>query len=125
LLRTTSTTHRIVAGLVAVIAALALAGCAGGSRSGSDNQGAEGPASAAPGPAGQADRVSVNDSSPDDLTAALRANDVPDPAKWAQILVEYRPYPQGQAGADGIRDVLTRFEADPETAATITNAVVP
>ncbi|GAA1880741.1 hypothetical protein GCM10009836_72580 [Pseudonocardia ailaonensis] len=102
-----------------------LAGCAGGSRSGSDQPGTQGVSSAAPGPAGQVDRKSLNSSSAPDLSAALRANDVSGPENWSQILLQFTPYPPGQAGAEKIAQVLAQFKADPDTTAKITNVVTP
>ncbi|SDG71899.1 hypothetical protein [Pseudonocardia oroxyli] len=102
--------------LLALLALLMVGACAGGSRSGSDQPGVDN-AQTAP--------VSVNDSSEQDLAAALRGLDVPDPENWAQILAEYKPYAEGDAGRQQIQDVLTRFRADQETAEKISRSVVP
>lgn len=102
--------------LLALLAVLVVGACAGGSRSGSDQPGVDN-APTVP--------VSVNDSSEQDLAAALRALDVPDPENWAQILAEYKPYPEGDAGRQQIQEVLTRFQADRETTEKLSRSVVP
>lgn len=106
----------IVAALMVASVALT-AGCAGGGRSGTDQPGTDGTQSARP--------TSINDSSEQDLAAALRADDVSTPENWAQILVEYKPYPAGAEGAQKIQQVLQQFKADADTTSKITNSVVP
>lgn len=115
------------AALVAALALLTgvLSGCTGPSRSGSDQPGVAGPASVVPGPAGVAQRTSIASSSIKDLSAALRNNGVEDPEKWAEIVAEYRPYDAGRAGEDKLREVLTRFQADPDTTTKVTTALTP
>lgn len=110
---------------VSLLLAIALAGCAGGARSGTDQPGSQGVQTVAPGPAGEAQRASINESSEQDLAAALRVNGVSDPGNWAQILGEYKPYPTGEPGRQKIQQVLTQFEADADTTAKITRVVVP
>ncbi|MBN9107409.1 MAG: hypothetical protein J0I34_01385 [Pseudonocardia sp.] len=106
--------------LTAALATVVVAGCEGGSRSGSDNPGAAvaTPTGAAP------QKTSVNDASEKDLAATLRDAGVSDAEKWAQTLVQYRPYPAGDAGAARIKEVLDQFKADPDTVSKVTAAVV-
>jgi len=105
------------AALAAALTTGVLAGCAGGSRAGSDHPGADVAASS------ENARTSVNGASSQDLASALRGADVSDPEKWAQTLVEYRPYPPGNEGMQRIRQVLDQFRADPETVSKITGVV--
>lgn len=113
-------THRVAAALLtAALATVVVAGCEGGGRSGSDQPGA-----AAATPSGAvAAKPSVNNGSEKDLAATLRDAGVSDAEKWAQTLVEYRPYPAGDAGAARVREVLDQFKADPDTVAKVTAAV--
>jgi hypothetical protein len=120
-----STVARAAAGLVAIVlAVLPVAGCArGDSRSGSDQPGVQGPTSLAPGAPGP--RVSADDPSVKDVAAWLRANGVSDPEKWAGILRDNQPYPDGPEGTKKIRDVLTQHGASEQDIAAITNTVTP
>ncbi|MFR9804151.1 hypothetical protein ACL02T_17940 [Pseudonocardia sp. RS010] len=120
--RSTSPARRIAAGALAVVAAFALAGCAGGSRSGSDQPAVD---NTTGGAAAQPQQTSVSASSEPDLAAALRAAGIDDAENWAQILVENKPYPAGDEGAQKIQQVLQQFEADPDTTTKISNAVAP
>ncbi|TCK21089.1 acetyltransferase (GNAT) family protein [Pseudonocardia endophytica] len=116
--------HAALALLLASV--IGVAGCAGGSgRGGTDQPGVPGPASVAPGPAGATQRTSLAMASVKDVQAALRTNDVDDPEYWAQVLIEARPYPAGQAGEQKLREVLARFRADPDTTGRITNTLTP
>ena len=64
-------------------------------------------------------------SAPCRYAAWLRANGVGEPEKWAQLVYENRPYPDGPEGAQKIRDVLTQHGASPQDVAAITNTVMP
>jgi hypothetical protein len=120
--RTTTPTRRIAAGVLAAVAALALAGCSGGSRAGADQPGVDNTVTAAP---GQPVKTSISGSSEKDLAAALRTNGVDDPENWAQILVQNKPYPPGAEGTQKIQQVLQQFQAEPDNATKITNVVEP
>jgi hypothetical protein len=39
-------------------------------------------------------QVDANTATEDELVAAYRSAEVPNPAKWAEETVEYRPYPE-------------------------------
>lgn len=106
---------------VAILVAAALSGCAGGSRSGSDQPGVD----AGSGTAQPAQKESINESSEDDVAAALRRGDVSDPQGWARILVGDRPYPSGQPGQDRIRQVLVDHGAKPDDVAKALAVVEP
>ena len=107
---------------IAVMVAVALTGCAGGSRSGSDQPGVAAPPTAGGQPAA---KESLNRSSEADVAAALRRSDVDDPEGWAHTLIGSRPYPPGRPGQDRIRQVLADHQADPEEVDKILNAVEP
>lgn len=107
---------------IVVLLAVALAGCAGGGRSGSDQPGAATQPTANGQPAA---KESLNRSSEPDVAAALRRNDVDDPQGWARILIGDRPYPPGQPGQERIRQVLVDHQADPDEVDKILAAVEP
>ena len=118
------TTRRVGRAAIAVLLAVLASGCVGGSRSGSDQPGI----SDLGGPAATADpahRESLNESSEDDISAALRRSGVADPQHWAQVLVLQRPYPAGAPGAEKIRQVLVERQADPQVISGILGAVEP
>lgn len=106
---------------VAILVAVALSGCAGGSRSGSDQPGVDAGSSTAQ----PVQKESINESSEDDVAAALRRGDVEDPQGWAQILVGDRPYPPDGPGQDRIRQVLVDHQADPDEVDKILAVVEP
>jgi hypothetical protein len=106
---------------VAILLAVALSGCAGGSRSGTDQPSLPGRGTS-PAPV---QKESINESSEDDMAAALRRGDVDDPQGWAQILIGYRPYPPGPPGQERIRQVLVEHDADPDEVNRILAAVDP
>lgn len=119
------TSGRITAGVLAAALTIATAtGCAangGAGRSGSDQPGVDPPQASA----GSTERASIATSSVKDVQAALRANDVDDPEHWAQVVYEGRPYPQGAAGEQRIRDVLTQHGAEPHVADGVLRTVTP
>jgi len=116
---------RLAAVVAAVALAVLVAGCSEPAVSGSNQPGVQGPSSAAPGPAGASQRVTVAESSIPDLAAALSANGVSDPENWAKIIKAGEPYPPGDPGQQKLRQILAQFKADSDTTAKITNALVP
>ncbi|GAA4706532.1 hypothetical protein GCM10023215_53750 [Pseudonocardia yuanmonensis] len=120
--RTTTPTRRIAAGVLAAVAALALAGCSGGSRAGADQPGVDNTVTSAP---GQPVKSSIMASSEKDLAASFRTNGVDDPEKWAQVLAQNKPYPAGTEGTQKIQQVLQQNQAEPEVVAQITTLVEP
>jgi hypothetical protein len=114
--------HATIAIVAALLVAVAAGGCASGSRSGSDQPSLPGVGSSTEQPA---QKESINESSEDDVAAALRRSDVEDPQGWARILISDRPYPPGQPGQERIRQVLVDHQADPDDVEKILAAVEP
>jgi hypothetical protein len=83
------------------------------------------PPSAAPGPAGAAERTSIATASVQDISASLRANNVDDPEHWAEIIIQYRPYSTNDPSQAKLKQVLTQYKADPATIGKIANALTP
>ncbi len=54
-------------------------------------------------------KVSANDATEDEIAAALEAAGVPNASKWADEVVEYRPYPKDDATFAKLRDELAKY----------------
>lgn len=115
----------LLAGLLAGTLAAGLTGCAGSHRGGSDSPGVKLPQSVAPGPAGDAQRMSVNGASEKDIAAKLRANGVDDAERWAQVIADNQPYPADDPSLVKLRSVLAQQGADQATVDRITNSLAP
>lgn len=111
--------------VIAAVVALTASGCVGGSRSGSDQPGVQGPRCAVGAPAGSVAKVPINASSEDDIAAILRTCEVAEPQRWAQIVVGSRPYPPGEQGEQRLRKVLVEHGAEPAELAKITGTLAP
>jgi len=53
--------------------------------------------------------VSANNASSADLIAALNAAGVPNAARWAREVSEYRPYPDDDPNFTKLRDNLAKY----------------
>lgn len=86
-------------------------------------------APAASGPAsttsGTTEQVSANTASYDQIVAALIAAGVPNASRWANEVMEYRPYPADDATLQHLQDNLAKYNPDPATLAAILSALVP
>ncbi|WP_051579701.1 hypothetical protein [Pseudonocardia acaciae] len=106
--------------VVAALLAVSLAGCGGATgRGGSDQPGVPAPDVSA------SKKESISTSSVQDIAAALRANQVENPEKWARIIVEYRPYPGGDPGLGKLRQALVQHRAEPRTIDQIMTVLQP
>jgi hypothetical protein len=97
--------NRLSAFLVPVVLVVALSAC-GATASPTAVPAATTPAAAA---AGQAKKVDANKASIDELTAALTANGVPNAARWAREVDEYRPYPTNDPNLAKLRQNLAKY----------------
>lgn len=126
----THTTARVAATCVAGVLTLALASC-GGSTSGASNSGPSAPAaSSAPAPpdnGGQATgaKVSANTASEDEIAAALERAGVSNAERWAEEVVEYRPYPADDPDLTRLRENLAKYNPGEETTNKIVSALAP
>lgn len=119
------TPRQVGATVAAALLALTLAGCAGSAAHGGSNQpGEPEPSSASPGPAGNAQRVQLSQTSVQDLATTLNGNGVSDSDRWAKVIIENRPYPNDPTMAK-LKQVLAQHGADQQTIAKIVNAVRP
>ena len=109
-----------------VLAAAILAGCGSGAATtkptSTSAAAATTPASTA---AAAATQVSANSASRDELVAALIAAGVPNASRWANEVMEYRPYPTDDATLQKLQDNLAKYNPDPATLAAILSALRP
>jgi hypothetical protein len=128
----TTTTPRLFAAVAACALALGLglAGCGSGSTPSSSapsaatapttSSGATGTA-----PAASAEKVSANTASEDEIAAALTSAGVSNPEKWAEEVVEYRPYPADDPNLTTLREELAKYNPGQETTDKIVSALQP
>lgn len=115
-------TRDAVAGAVAVVltCALTVAGCGGGGGVGGSNQ-----PGVRPPDVSASHKQSINDSSVQDIAAVLRTNQVQDSGKWAQVVMQYRPYPKDDPQLGKLRRALADNHADPRTIEQVTAVLKP
>ena len=74
--------------------------------------------------ASTAGKVSANDASIDELTAAFEAAGIANADRWAFEVDEYRPYPDDPTFAK-LRDELSKYNPSPETLEAIIATLEP
>jgi DNA uptake protein ComE-like DNA-binding protein len=85
-----------------------------------------GQASAPPGPTQPAPaKVSANTASQEEIEAALRNAGVSNPERWAEEVIEYRPYPADDPNLTKLRDNLAKYNPGQETLDKIISALTP
>ena len=127
----TSTNARMATMCIAGILALGLAGCGGSTTSSGTAPSA--PAAATPNSAGSAGsapastgtKVSANTASEDEIATALESAGVSNPERWAEEVVEYRPYPADDENLTVLRDNLAKYNPGQETTDKIVSALTP
>jgi hypothetical protein len=72
-----------------------------------------------------AGKVSANTASEEQIEAALRDAGVSNPARWAEEVVEYRPYPSDDPNLTKLRDNLAKYNPGQETIDKIVSALTP
>lgn len=86
---------------------------------------AAGPPAAGPGPAAPAGKVSATTASEQDIVRALTAAGVPTPGRWADEIIEYRPYPAGDPTLAKLRQNLAKENPPPGVVDKIVSALTP
>ena len=66
-------------------------------------------------PAAAAGKVSANDATEDELVAVMEAAGIDNAAKWADEIIEYRPYAADDTSLETLRGELAKYNASPET----------
>jgi hypothetical protein len=119
-----TTTVRIAILCAAGALVLGLAGCGGQATSGGTAPTAPAAGAAADG-AASTGKVSANTASEDEIAAALERAGVSNPAKWAEEVVEYRPYPADDANLTTLRENLAKYNPGEETTDKIVSVLTP
>jgi len=71
------------------------------------------------------DKVSANTASEDEIAQALTTAGVSNPARWAEEVVEYRPYPTDDPDLTKLRKNLAKYNPGQETTDKIVSALTP
>jgi hypothetical protein len=136
--RVTICTTRLLATCAAAALALSLAAC-GGTTAPSTTT-APAPSAAAAEPTDSDDdsaaaddgetadaraKVSANTASEDEIASALEAAGVSSADRWAEEVVEYRPYPADDPDLTKLRENLAKYNPGQETTDLIVSALTP
>ncbi len=70
-------------------------------------------------------KVSANTASEEEIAAALDSAGVSNADRWAEEVVEYRPYPAEDANLTKLRDNLVKYNPGQETTDKIVSALTP
>ncbi|KHO21334.1 hypothetical protein [Mycolicibacterium setense] len=127
----TGTTRMAV--ICAVVAAtFGVAGCGGSTSSTTESAttsagatSATATTSAAQAPTATPSKVSANTASEDEIASALEGAGVSNPERWAEEVVEYRPYPADDPNLTKLRDNLAKYNPGQETVDKIVAALTP
>jgi competence protein ComEA len=114
---------RLTTGCAATLLALGLAACGGSTTSSSATASATSGTSSATISAGT--KVSANTASEEEIAAALESAGVSNPERWAEEVVEYRPYPTDDSNLTKLRDNLAKYNPGQETTDKIVSALTP
>ena len=122
----TVTTARLAA-TVAAAAVLGLVACGGSTTtpSGSATSAPASPTGEAGASPGTVRKVSANTASEDEIAAALASAGVPNAKRWAEEVVEYRPYPPNDPNLTKLRNGIAKYNPGPETTDKIVSALTP
>jgi hypothetical protein len=124
-------TARLAVAFAAGVLAIGLAGCGGSTSTptggsapsapmtSSATGGSTGPAASA------AAKVSANTASEDEIAAALESAGVSKPERWAEEVVEYRPYPADDPNLTKLRENLAKYNPGQQTTDKIVSALAP
>ena len=70
-------------------------------------------------------KVSANTASEEEIAEALDSAGVSNADRWAEEVVEYRPYPTDDANLTKLRDNLVKYNPGQETTDKIVSALTP
>lgn len=117
----------VMATIGAVVLGASLAACGGSTPAYSS---APAPAAveipAKPGePAQNAAKMSANSASEAELVTALRAAGVSNPERWAEEIIEYRPYASDDVNLAKLRQNLAKYNPGQQTLEKILSALQP
>ncbi|MEU8075266.1 hypothetical protein AB0B31_07425 [Catellatospora citrea] len=115
-------------GLAALATGMLLTGCAAtdtGTPGTSATTSAVAAAASATPAAATAAKISANNASESEIAAALRAAGVTSPERWAEEVVEYRPYETTDTALSRLRQKLAKYNPGEETMNKILAALKP
>ncbi|WP_343938561.1 hypothetical protein [Pseudonocardia zijingensis] len=69
--------------------------------------------------------MSANTASEDEIAGALESAGVSNPERWAEEVVEYRPYPADDPDLGKLREKLAKYNPGQETTDKIVSALEP
>src|SRR5512134_2660735 len=72
-----------------------------------------------------AQKVSANTASENEIAAALASAGVPNAKRWAEEVVEYRPYPPNDPNLTKLRNGIAKYNPGPETTDKIVSVLTP
>jgi hypothetical protein len=107
-------------GLLVFVACISLASCG----SPSEEAPAPSPAAAA-NDSIHVEKVSANTASKNEIAAALTAAEVPNAERWADEVVEYRPYPANDSNLTRLRHNLAKYKPGQQTVDKIVSVLTP
>jgi outer membrane PBP1 activator LpoA protein len=110
--------------LTAVALAAALSAC-GSSGSGTSTEASTTTPAAAASTIQGATKVSANTASQAEIVAALTANGVPNAARWAKEVEEYRPYPKDDPTLARLRQNLEKYKPGDDVMTKILGSLTP
>jgi hypothetical protein len=70
-------------------------------------------------------KISANTASEAEIAAALEAAGVPNAARWAREVAEYRPYPTDDPTLQKLQDNLAKYQPEAATLQAILSALEP
>ncbi|WP_205302732.1 hypothetical protein [Nonomuraea montanisoli] len=110
----------------ALVAGLATAACSAAGTASEPAPAATASAGAATAAAGAtAGKVSANTADESRIAAALKAAGVDNPERWAEEVVEYRPYAADDADLTSLRQNLAKYNPGEDTVNKIVSALTP
>ena len=132
----TTTTTRLLTTCAAAALALGLTACSGtaaptaptapvASAVAEATDSEDGSATADDESAAAGTKVSANTASEDEIAAALESAGVSNADRWAEEVVEYRPYPADDPNLTELRDNLAKYNPGQETTDLIVSALAP
>jgi hypothetical protein len=121
--------RRMASICAAAVLAFALAACGGSMTAGATTStpGSSGSAArtSVPSSSGATAKVSANTTSGSDIAAALESAGVSNADRWAQEVVEYRPYSSNDPNLGKLHKNLAKYNPDQETVDKIVSALTP
>lgn len=117
-------TKKLAVGALALVAGLGMIGCGQDDTPGSAASAT--PKAAAPvGAASGVVKVSANTATEKELVDALGSAGVPNAAKWADEITEYRPYAAGDSDLPKLRRKLAKYNPAPGVVDKIVSVLTP